>query len=394
MALFGRELLDGEEDFDFMIRRLANELLPAGTGVREVDGDALVIGGITTTLSNLRRAWVEQPVEDRLPWLERTVGAFVAHEPIPSDLDPTRVRPAVHSLSRLGLAGLREMVAAPAAVASPIPHAPIAGDLAWTVVWDTPATMDLIEQDTLEAWGTSFEELLGRAKLNLAMQPFLGWEVIEGRIFAPRGVDDYDAARILLPGQLDFLPFDSERVVFVPSRSNCAVVSADDELAIAAAADHALDHVGAANRVSLPPIIGHGTNWRPLVLADDHPAFNSWSRLVTYDRAASYETQLALLTSVIGDDVLVGRFEPFERAGGALSSYCTWARGVEALLPAADNIAFTEDGSEPFLVAWDAVREVCAELMEPTGHQPVRWRVRGYPSDAELAILRGLSATS
>ena len=68
--------LDGADDFDVAIRELAQTLLPLGSTIEEVEGDALRIGGVTTHLTNLRKAWVEQLAQDRVPWLERTVRAL------------------------------------------------------------------------------------------------------------------------------------------------------------------------------------------------------------------------------------------------------------------------------------------------------------------------------
>jgi len=395
MSWFSQRLeeRDAVDDFDAVIRELARTMLPIGSSLEEVDGDALRIGGVTTTLTNLRRAWSEHLAEDRFAWLERTVGALVTRQPVPDALDLSRVRPSICSANALGLAALGDMVGNDSrdSVRS-VPHRPIAGDLTWTVVWDTPATMDFIDDDRLEVWGVDFDELLARAKLNLAMQPFLGWDVMEGRIFSPKGLDDYDGARAFLPGQLDFLPFEEERVIFHPARPSCAVMSVDDEDAIAVSAELALRHVGAANRVSLVPLVGYPGNWRPLRLEPDHGAYRHWSRLVTYDQAAAYETQHRLLEPLIGDDAYVASYVPIEQVSGAFSSYCTWTRGITALLPQADRVAFYEEGAEPFLVPWDAAREVCGDLMERTGHQPNRWRVEEFPSATELSLLRKLSA--
>ena len=383
---------DGIDDFDEMVRELANTMLPLGLTVEETAGDAIVVGGLHTTLSNLRRAWVEQPEQDRLPWLERTVRALVSPQPIPDALDTTRLRPSIGSRKTLGLAALQTMAEGnPTSPGRAIPHQPIAGDLTWTLVWDTPATMDLVTDEQLEVWGVEFDVLLEAAKMNLALAPFLGWEVVEDRIFAPKGIDDYDGARVFLPGQLDFLPFAEERVVFHPARPSCAVMSIDDEDAIAVAAENALSHVGAANRVSLTPLVGYTGNWRPLRLDPDHRAYQTWSRLVTYDHAAAYETQHRLLEPMIGDEVFAASYVPIEQSSGALSSYCTWTRGAEALLPETDRVAFYEEDAEPFLVSWDAAHEVCGHLMEATGHQPPRWRVVDYPTATELSILRNSS---
>ena len=385
--------LNGDDDFDWVIRQLAVELLPAGADVTEAPGDSLVIGPITTTLGNLRRAWVEHAPEERIPWLERTVAAFVSHEPIPQVPDLRRIRPAVRSRTSLGLTALQlGLDNGGLAAGQNLPSQPIAGDLAWTIVWDTPAVMDPIDENQVERWGRSFPELLRIAKTNLGMQPFMGWEVVDDRLFAPTGVDDYDGTRIFLPGALDFLPFDEERVVFLPTRSSCAVVSVDDAEAIAAAAEMALTQIGTANPVSLTPIVGFTDDWRVLELEPGHPGYEAWCRLVAYDRAAGYEGQQTLLNAALGDDVYVAKHVLVEDAEGSLSSYCTWSRGVETLLPITDRVALYEEGTEPFLVPWAAAVEVCGNLMEPTGHYPERVRVREFPSPTELSILRNVAS--
>ncbi len=389
----GDDSLNSDEDFDRLIRQLATDLLPPGSAVREAAGDALVIGPITTTLGNLRRAWIEHDRAERVPWLKRTVAAFVGHQPLPEAPDLSRLRPTVRSRTSIGLAALRlglERGGLPAG--SNLPSLPIAGDLAWTVVWDTPAIMDPIDEDQVDRWGYTFDELLGVAKTNLAMQPFLGWNVIDDRLYAPTGLDDYDGTRIFLPGALDFLPFDGDRVVFHPTRSSCAVVSADDPDAIALAADHALTQLSAANRVSLTPIVGRTGHWRPLQLESGHPAYDSWRQLIAYDRAAGYDTQDALLRASVGDDAFVAKHVLVEDPNGALSSYCTWSRDVETLLPVTDRVALYEENTEPFLVPWVAAVEVCGELLEPTNHYPERVRVREFPSSTELSILRGVAS--
>ena len=66
--VYGASKLDGADDFDVAIRELAQTMLPLGSGIEEVEGDALRIGGVTTHLTNLRRAWVEQLAQDRVPW--------------------------------------------------------------------------------------------------------------------------------------------------------------------------------------------------------------------------------------------------------------------------------------------------------------------------------------
>jgi hypothetical protein len=395
MAWFTKDHIVGNsvDDFDRKIRELITKHASSDVDVVEGDDDAFKIGDITTNLGNLRRAWAEQDPAERLRWLERTVIAFVSHQPIPETLDVSRLRPGVRSRSTFELASLRYGLGPDSFIDGHEPALePIAADLAWVLIWDTPATMGTIDKAQIEAWGTPFSELLDTAKLNLAMEPFLGWRVIENKIYSPIGIDDYDGTRVFLPGALDFLPFKDERVVFHPTRTSCLVTSVSDAEGLAIAADLALKELGSANQVSFTPVVGRENSWRPLKLESSHPAYAAWRKLVTVDRLYGYSAQKSLLEQQLGDDLFVAKFSAVESTERGTVSFATWSRNVAMLLPVVDFVAFYEDNAAVVMVPWDAVVELVGHLLEPTNHYPHRFRVVDFPADGELEVLRTLAA--
>ncbi len=386
------------KDFDRQIRSLIAKHAPADVPVIDTGQDALQIGSITTNLGNLRKAWAEHQPEERLPWLERTVIAFVDHKPIPNELNTSRLRPGIRSRTTFELAALQFAVdnndgftdaSAPAML-------PIAADLAWVLIWDTPATMGTINKSQLDEWNAPFDELLDIAKSNLAMEPFLGWNVIEDRVYSPMGLNDYDGTRVFLPGALSFLPFETERVVFQPTRTACFIADADDPEGLVIAAQLALQEVDAAHQVSFTPVVGYEGDWRPLELEPHHPAYAAWRRLITLDRLYGYDAQKAILEEQLRDELFIAKFSAVETNDGLVTSYCTWSAGVPTLLPVADVVAFysgdsPDDGT--FMVPWAAAVELVGHLIEPTNHYPTRFRVMDFPTPVELDVLRGVAVT-
>ena len=400
MAWFSKDKSAGNavDDFDRQIRSLVAKYTPDDIPVVDTGQDALQIGTITANLGNLRRAWAEHQPAERLPWLERTVIAFVDHEPIPDELNTSRLRPGIRSRTTFELAALQFAVEKNNGFTDDNSPAilPIAADLAWVLIWDTPATMDTINKSQLDQWDTPFDELLAIAKSNLAMEPFLGWNVIEDRVYSPLGFNDYDGTRVFLPGALSFLPFETERVVFQPTRTACFIANADDPKSVAIAANLALQEVDAAHQVSFTPVVGYEGDWRPLELATNHPAYAPWRRLVTLDKLYGYDAQKALLEKQLGNDLFIAKFSAVESSAGLVTSYCTWSAGVHTLLPIADIVAFfSEDDADAgtFMVPWDAAVELVGHLIEPTSHYPTRFRVVDFPTPFELDVLRGISVT-
>jgi hypothetical protein len=74
---------------------------------------------------------------------------------------------------------------------------------------------------------------------------------------------------------------------------------------------------------------------------------------------------------------------------GRVTSYSVWSEGVDCLLPQTDAVMFfrptaPDDGKIVAGGAWEHVRQIVGDLMEPLGTYPERYRVRGFPSPAQI----------
>jgi hypothetical protein len=101
-------------------------------------------------------------------------------------------------------------------------------------------------------------------------------------------------------------------------------------------------------------------------------------------------TMVALLESN-GHEILVATLRAFRSPGGDVFTACAWQDGLEALLPQTDRIDFVRpgEGTSPqaakvWSTSFDVARRTLPELMQPIGDLPERWRVKGFPTDAQL----------
>ena len=327
--------------------------------------------------------------------LDRKLRELIAHPMSPNPpetLDPSHLRPRVRSRAAIELARLRYGLKPDGFVdgAEPAVEA-IAADLAWELFWDTRSTAQTIDMAQIRRWGTTFPELLDAAKTSLAMDPFLGWRVVKGKIYTPIGENEHDGTRAFLPGALDFLPFTDERVVFRPTRTRCLVTNVSDPEGIAIAADLTLRELDGADRVSCTPVVSCRNGWRPLKLAPSHTAYSRWRKLVTADKVIGYDAQKELLERQLSDDLLVAKYSAIGLNERGTISFTTWSRNAASLLPVADFVSFSDGEAVPIVVPWDAVVELVGHLLEPTSHYPSRFRVVDSPTAGEFEVLRTLA---
>jgi hypothetical protein len=95
-----------------------------------------------------------------------------------------------------------------------------------------------------------------------------------------------------------------------------------------------------------------------------------------------------------GDATLVPAFHAVQRKeGGQAASYTYWPEGTTALLPETDGIMLLKIGAGGDQAevaasgAWQRVRDVVGDLMQPLGMYPERWRVADFPTLEQLAAI-------
>lgn len=90
-----------------------------------------------------------------------------------------------------------------------------------------------------------------------------------------------------------------------------------------------------------------------------------------------------------GAEVFVASFSGLEHPQHGSRSFCTWAPGVDALLPKTDLVALGATAEDIVLVPWDEVQRVAGpKLVREPDYFPTRWRTMGTLNAAELDTLR------
>lgn len=68
--------------------------------------------------------------------------------------------------------------------------------------------------------------------------------------------------------------------------------------------------------------------------------------------------------------------------------YRLWSDDADTLLPRANKVIFFQVGKD--IVAsgdWEKVEQIVGHLMEETDMYPIRYRVREFPTDEQLAAI-------
>ncbi|MEM7275778.1 MAG: hypothetical protein AAF547_22070, partial [Actinomycetota bacterium] len=250
-----------------------------------------------------------------------------------------------------------------------------------------------VNQQQLDHWGARFGDLLPVAIDNLADQPNGGWQAIDNRVWISRSGDDYDGARMLIPGFLDETGLAGELVVIHPNRNHLVVAAVDDVDGIRTACELALEDIDAPSPISFQPLVGRDRDWRPLVLPPSHPAYAPWRRLTCLANELNHRSLHQSLQQLIGEDLYIPRYLLAEGADGLVSSYTTWTEGVPSLLPRTDYIGLVTEQGEAVTAPWNTVHRMVGTMMEPTDHFPELWRVLSFPDNAGISRLRNLSSS-
>jgi hypothetical protein len=271
------------------------------------------------------------------------------------------------------------------------PHQILGEDFAVGLVYDLPESMQSISQDHLDDWGVTFYEALEVARQNLQelQQAFIGPESGEG-LYLSASKDGYDATRLILLDLIRRFQLRGDPIAMVPNRDTLIVAGEDDEDAL-----KGMLALAKAGLQELRPISGialrlDGEDWMPWLPAPEHSLYEEFRMLQIQAHGGDYGEQKELLDKLHeknGEDVFVASFSGLQDEGGHVLNYAVWPKGVNALLPHTDVVAIMRNEDEPVIAEFDKVLATVGHLMELLDMYPPRYRVKGFPSDEELAVL-------
>jgi hypothetical protein len=345
------------------------------------------------TLSNFYREYLSLPAGSRKAHLRQRAQMFAGekHE-FPDDFDEARghLRPKLWCRGALSKLQLQIQIDGGDPEKFDIPEYECGSHLVASLVYDLPETMASVSKEQLEKWGTTYYEALEIARENLEQEPFTFAKIGDG-LYASATGDSYDACRLLLPSVMAKFEVKGELVAMIPNRDTLLVAGTDDEQSLAIMVDLAAKALEAPRPMVPIPLRLEDDEWIDWQPPRGHALETKFKELALGYLLQEYQDQQQMLNKLhekAGTDIFVASLSGIRKDDGTVYSYAVWAKDCDSLLPRADWITFFRgEGDLPANAPWEKVEQIVGHLMEPTADYPIRYRVKEFPSDAELAAL-------
>ncbi|MBZ0090417.1 MAG: hypothetical protein K8H90_08580, partial [Thermoanaerobaculia bacterium] len=279
-----------------------------------------------------------------------------------------------------------------------MPCRPLGPNLAVYLFVDQAHSMRYVVQTALDRWGVTFDDAFEQALTNLRERSRAPLAQLGRGVAVSTWSDSYDSARLLLSEVLAQIEAPGEPVAFAPGHNTLILTGDRDEDSLSAALRLARESWENEPRpVSVLPVVRRGSRWQELVLPRGHGCFELLRELRVCEAAQLYEEQTPALQSWYerrGEDVYVARLMASKHTEtGHFNSVAVWSKGVDTLLPQAEQIAFYdpdegEKGKTLAMVDSDLVESRLETHLERTDHVPKRFRVRTFPTLEAIEQLR------
>ncbi|ONI78721.1 hypothetical protein ALI144C_28440 [Actinosynnema sp. ALI-1.44] len=265
------------------------------------------------------------------------------------------------------------------------------------IVIDHEHRMSLVNSDSLEEWGVTFDEAYQRGAQNLMVE---GTHLarLDNGVLAVASEDTYESSRLVVPGWLAGLGDEVGivPVAVVPSRDMMLIADERDNAAVQWVLDEGLkifsDHPRWLSPVPYKADEdGDIVAWKPDRGHPSYAAVRLAERTLETYEYREQRTRMEKLFRQAGEDLEVTAYEVETGPDGTARSFTTWPKGHDALLPYADEILFPAD-SEPFRVPWSAAADVLTGEWEEALTTPPRRRTLRWPDEQVLARLRSQSS--
>jgi tetratricopeptide (TPR) repeat protein len=348
-------------------------------------------GELCFNLENVYAEYCQAAPEQREQLLLRVPG-FVPYQPhIPDDFEQVRelLLPRVRERIFYELHRMRLEVEGESGVE--FPHRLIAQDLACGLCVDLPESVVEFGRERFALWEIDFESALELATENLRQRSQEPFEQAAPGLWISPWRDSHDATRLILTDVIGRLEVNGAPVCMAPNRDVLLVSGSDDRdglLALAAVAQRVLSDPRPMS--SIPLVLGE-RGWETFAPLPElgEQVQRVLGELSVLARARDYSEQRQLLTTMHeqrGLDLYVSELTVARFGQGDVTSFCTWAPGVRALLPRADRVVFIGEDQQPLgQVPWEQVEASFAALLRPRDDLfPPRYEVDGFPESEPL----------
>lgn len=350
-------------------------------------------------IANLRNFYDEHcriPRSERQRHLRHIVRGLLTYlKQVPDEFEDARpdLRPIVRARSYFEFLRLQSEIEGHE---SPdIPFHDVGDHLSAALVYDLPESMQSINREQLEGWDVGYYQALEIARQNLRETDF-AIASIGQRMYVSATGDNYDASRLLLVDMFERLELEGRPIAVVPNRDTLVITGSEDETGLRMVADFVEEAMQLPRPMSAIPMILEQGEWRSWMVAPDHPQYSRFRLLELKSRGAEYAEQKELLEALYerrGTDLYVASYSAVEPSRGEAFSYCLWSQGVEAVLPRTQRILFHWEGADGLHGgAWERVAEIVGDLLEPLELHPPRYRVREFPTEAQLREIGRIDA--
>jgi hypothetical protein len=386
------------EDFAIMVQSALEKAGASGLKFNPADSSIRVESmDRTFYLDNAYRDYCHAETgNERTDRLGRYISSFLEAPTMPKDLASVKdhLMPSVRHPAYISLIPLKVMADGGDASQLSMPVKHIAPGLALGVAYDTEKSIMSVNSTSLENWGITLD-----AALELAMEhlrdrtPEDKFKQIVPGLYVSEFGDSYDSARVLLPDLLYRLQLNGDPVMFVPNRDQLWVTGKYDAPGIGAILKYGPEsHFQQGHNLS--PKLYQLAEGKVVEFFPEDPAQRQAAHSIECRRELTdYEQQGGYLKKINERekrDIYISPYKLIQWKDGTLSSAAIWTKGADTLLPKTDEIAFVDTQTkESIRVPWQDASAIVNGLMEQEPNlDPVRFRVRRFPDDSQLNILR------
>lgn len=262
---------------------------------------------------------------------------------------------------------------------------PWRGDLDIVLMYDSGPSLSGVNADAASPWAQNLDDVFARAAENLSALDRPSWQDLGGGVFQLASDVSFEESFVLVPDVWSSLPVKGNPVVALPNRGVLLATGTDD----AAALSRLVDEAQRSMQERPWPLSGTlfqrvNDDWQPFQpdsrMASAAHTFELVALAITY---AEQKQALEKHFERQGVDVFVAAFDFMQGDFGPddVQSWCSWAEGVESLLPMTDVVILgrRDKNTSAVAVPWRDIVRICGRDMQATEDDPPRFRVNSFP---------------